>query len=75
MANCNTDVIKMFAAKDRLDGDNYPMWAYMMQHVLVSKGVWNIVQGIDVRPNPADAGDVVDGVGSSSRVAPARAVL
>ncbi|MCO5569477.1 hypothetical protein L7F22_023189 [Adiantum nelumboides] len=49
MADNNIDVFKMFAAEDRLDGDNYPMWAYMMQHVLVSKGVWNIVQGIDVR--------------------------
>ncbi|MCO5585732.1 hypothetical protein L7F22_039668 [Adiantum nelumboides] len=26
MANNNTDVFKMFAAEDRLDGDNYPMW-------------------------------------------------
>ncbi|MCO5602189.1 hypothetical protein L7F22_056317 [Adiantum nelumboides] len=49
MADNNIDVFKMFAVEDRLDGDNYPMWAYMMQHVLVSKGVWNIVlvQGID----------------------------
>ncbi|MCO5561127.1 hypothetical protein L7F22_014748 [Adiantum nelumboides] len=47
MADNNIDVFKMFAAKDRLDGNNYPMWAYMMQHVHVSKGVWNIVQGID----------------------------
>ncbi|MCO5613330.1 hypothetical protein L7F22_067606 [Adiantum nelumboides] len=44
MVDNNIDVFKMFAAEVRLDGDNYPMWAYMMQHVLVSKGVWNIVQ-------------------------------
>ncbi|MCO5600505.1 hypothetical protein L7F22_054618 [Adiantum nelumboides] len=48
MADNNIDVFKMFAVEDRLDADNYPMWAYMMQHVLVSKGVWNIVQRIDV---------------------------
>ncbi|MCO5603813.1 hypothetical protein L7F22_057966 [Adiantum nelumboides] len=60
MADNNIDVFKMFAAEDRLDGDNYPMWAYMMQRVLVSKGVWNIVQGIDVRPGTVDVAEVVD---------------
>ncbi|MCO5593033.1 hypothetical protein L7F22_047038 [Adiantum nelumboides] len=60
MADNNIDVFKMFDAEDRLDGDNYPMWAYMMQHVLVSKGVWNIVQGIDVRPGSVDVAEVVD---------------
>ena len=48
MADSNNDVFRMLsaAAEDKLDGDsNYPLWAYMMQHVLVSKGVWNIVQG------------------------------
>ncbi|MCO5563189.1 hypothetical protein L7F22_016826 [Adiantum nelumboides] len=57
-ADNNIDVFKMFAAEDRLDGDNYPMWAYMMQHVLVSKGVWNIVQGIDVRPGTVDVAEL-----------------
>ncbi|RYA57259.1 DUF4219 domain-containing protein, partial [Enterobacter cloacae complex sp. CH23B] len=70
--NNNTDVFKMFAAEDRLDGDNYPMWAYMMQHVLVSKGVWNIVQGIDVRPGSEDVGDVA---GLAARIAAVRVVL
>ena len=52
MADNSNDVFRMLsAADDKLDGDsNYPLWAYMMQHVLVSKGVWNIVQGFDVRP-------------------------
>ncbi|MCO5562183.1 hypothetical protein L7F22_015809 [Adiantum nelumboides] len=63
MADTNTDVFKMFAAEDRLDGDNYPMWAYMMQHVLVSKGVWNIVQGIDVRLGSEDVGEIEDVAG------------
>ncbi|MCO5562978.1 hypothetical protein L7F22_016614 [Adiantum nelumboides] len=75
MADNNIDVFKMFAAEDRLNGDNYPMWAYMMQHVLVSKGVWNIVQGIDVRPGSVDVAEVVDVAGPSTRIAAARSVL
>ncbi|MCO5603069.1 hypothetical protein L7F22_057213 [Adiantum nelumboides] len=71
MADNNIDVFKMFAAEDRLDGDNYPMWAYMMQHVLVSKGVWNIVQGIDVRPGTVEVAEVVDVAGPSIRTAAA----
>ncbi|MCO5594770.1 hypothetical protein L7F22_048803 [Adiantum nelumboides] len=75
MADNNIDVFKMFAAEDRLDGDNHPMWAYMMQHVLVSKGVWNIVQGIDVRPGSLDVAEVVDVAGPSTRIAAGRPVL
>ncbi|MCO5558079.1 hypothetical protein L7F22_011655 [Adiantum nelumboides] len=75
MVDNNIDVFKMFAAEDRLDGDNYPMWAYMMQHVLVSKGVWNIVQSIDVRPGSVDVTEVVDVAGPSTRIAAARSVL
>ena len=67
MADSNNDVFRMLSAEDKLDGDsNYPLWAYMMQHVLVSKGVWNIVQGLDVRPGFVDAGSVEDVAGSSS---------
>ncbi|MCO5597747.1 hypothetical protein L7F22_051828 [Adiantum nelumboides] len=76
VANNNTDVFKMFAAaEERLDGDNYPMWAYMMQHVLVSKGIWNIVQGIDVRPDSVDVGEVEDVAGPAARIAVAKFVL
>ncbi|MCO5558339.1 hypothetical protein L7F22_011920 [Adiantum nelumboides] len=75
MADNNIDVFKMFASEDRLDGDNYPMWAYMMQHVLVSKGVWNIVQGIDVRPGSVDVVEVVDVASPSTRIAAARSIL
>ncbi|MCO5572500.1 hypothetical protein L7F22_026255 [Adiantum nelumboides] len=71
MGDNNTDVFKMFAAEDRLDGDNYPMWAYMMQHVLVSKGICNVVQGIDVRPSSVDVGKVDDVAGSVARIAAA----
>ncbi|MCO5573781.1 hypothetical protein L7F22_027555 [Adiantum nelumboides] len=49
----NTYVFKMFAIEDKLDGDNYPMGAYMMTHG--SKGVWNIVLGIDSRWDVRDA--------------------
>ncbi|MCO5554846.1 hypothetical protein L7F22_008382 [Adiantum nelumboides] len=58
MTDNNIDVFKMFVPEDRLDGDNHPMWAYMMQHVLVSKGVSNIVQDIDVRPISVDVAEV-----------------
>ncbi|MCO5591423.1 hypothetical protein L7F22_045406 [Adiantum nelumboides] len=74
MVDNNIDVFKMFAAEDRLDGDNYPMWAYMMQHVLVSKGVWNIVQGIDVCTGSVDVAEVVDVAGPSTRIAAARKI-
>ncbi|MCO5570415.1 hypothetical protein L7F22_024136 [Adiantum nelumboides] len=70
MADNNIDVFKMFAAEDRLDGDNYPMWAYMMQHVLVSKDVWNIVQGIDVRLGTVDVAKVVDVAGEAMTAIP-----
>ncbi|MCO5586536.1 hypothetical protein L7F22_040477 [Adiantum nelumboides] len=65
----------MFAAKDILDGDNYPMWAYMMQHVLMSKGVWIIVKCIDVRPGSEDVDEVEDVVGLAKRIADVRFVL
>ena len=67
MADSNNDVFRMLSAEDKLDGDsNYPLWAYMMQHVLVSRGVWNIVQVLDIRPSSIDAGFVEDVAGSSS---------
>ena len=75
MADNNSDVFHMLSAEDKLDGDiNYPLWAYMMQHVLVLKGVWNIVQGFHERPVSANPGTVEDVAGSSSSVV-ARAVL
>ena len=63
----NTELSKMLSAEDKLDGNNYPMWSYMMGHVLVAKGFWNIVQGIDVRPGSvADSGTIEDVAGSRS---------
>jgi transposase InsO family protein len=57
------DVLRMLAPEDKLDGSNYPMWAYMMRHVLVAKGLWNIVQGLEKRP-----ANVATNVESSSDV-------
>ncbi|MCO5584372.1 hypothetical protein L7F22_038298 [Adiantum nelumboides] len=75
MVDNNTYVFKMFTAEDRLDGDTYPMWVYMMQHILVSKGFWNIVQSIDVHPSSEDVGDVEDVAGLAARIAVVRFVL
>ncbi|MCO5584644.1 hypothetical protein L7F22_038575 [Adiantum nelumboides] len=65
----------MFAVEDRLDGDNYTMWDYMMQHVLLSKGVWNIVKGIDVRTGFEDVGKIEDVAGLVARMAAVRVVF
>ena len=48
MAESN-DVFRMLSIEDKLDGTNYPLWAYMMCHVLVAKGLWNVVQGVQKR--------------------------
>ena len=76
----NNYVFRMLAAEDKLDGTNYPLWAYMMHHVLVAKGLWNIAKGVDVHPivgrdaaNAAEIGDVEDVVGSSTVAAIIRA--
>ncbi|MCO5593738.1 hypothetical protein L7F22_047755 [Adiantum nelumboides] len=49
MADNNSDVFKMFAAEDGLDGDNYPMWLYMMQYVLA----WDILVSLYASRNEA----------------------
>ena len=49
MAN-NSDLFGMLQAEDKLDGTNYPMWSYMMKHVLVAKQLWNIVVDVDRCP-------------------------
>lgn len=76
MADNTNDVFRMLSVDDKLDGDsNYPLWAYMMQHDLVAKGVWNIVQGLDVRLGSIDAGSIEDVAVSRSSIAAAPAVL
>ena len=44
----NNDTFCILVVEDKLDGTNYPLWLYMMHHVLVVKGLWNIIVGIDV---------------------------
>ena len=56
----------MLTGDDKLDRNNYPLWAYMMHHVLVFKGFWNIVQGIDVRPRSMDFGSIEDVAGPNT---------
>ena len=41
MAESN-DVFWMLVVEDKLDGTNYPLWAYMMCHVLVAKENYHI---------------------------------
>ena len=52
--------------EDKLDGTNYPLWAYMMGHVLVAKGLWNILKGNDTCPGSTNIGTVEDVAGSDS---------
>ena len=46
----NNDLFCMLSMEDKLDKTTYPLWSYMMHHVLLVKGVWNIVASINVRP-------------------------
>ena len=70
----NNDAFRMLVYEEKLDGTNYPLlWAYMMRHVLVARGLWNIVHGADVCPivvatptNAGDTCDVEDGTGTSA---------
>ena len=65
MTMSENDVFCMLTVDDKLDGNNYPLWAYMMHHVLVYKGFCNIVEGFDVRPGSVDS-DTVENVVSTS---------
>lgn len=44
------DLFGILGAEDKFDGTNYPTWAYIMHHVLVANNLWNIVAGLDIRP-------------------------
>ncbi|MCO5568304.1 hypothetical protein L7F22_022003 [Adiantum nelumboides] len=43
--------------------------------MLMSKGIWNIVQGIDVRPGSEDVDEIEDVAGLAARIAAVRFVL
>ena len=66
----NNDLFGMLQAEDKLDGTNYPMWSYMMKHVLVAKQLWNIVVDVDKQPaSPTTQPIVIDPTTSSGTVA------
>ena len=43
MVSGKDDLFGAFGDEDNLDGVNYPMWSFMIKHVLVAKNLWNIV--------------------------------
>ena len=44
-------VLDLLSAENKLDGsNNYPLWSYMMKHILVANGLSKIVEGTEVRP-------------------------
>ena len=44
-------VVDLLSAENKLDGsNNYPLWSYMMKHILVANGLSKIVDGTEVRP-------------------------
>ena len=44
------DLFGMLLVEDKLDGTNYPMWAYMMKHVLAAKNLRLYAYGDERRP-------------------------
>jgi hypothetical protein len=40
---------------DKLDGTNWTTWKFQMRHMLLSKGLWGMVDGTDVLADGADA--------------------
>lgn len=61
------DLFRLFGANDKLDRVNYPMWSFMMKHVLVAKNLWNIVvSGNEPRPIKANTPSSSDVSNASS---------
>ena len=58
----------MLAAENKLNKKNYPLWSYMMRHVLVEQELCNVVIGVEVPPPSREkfAGNVEDDLGASS---------
>ena len=50
-----TNIFGMLNVEDKLDGTNYPMWVYMMRHVLVANLLWDIVIGSDEHPTSSSS--------------------
>ena len=46
-------VLDLLSAENKLDGsNNYPLWSYMMKHILVANGLSKIVDGRIPPPPP-----------------------
>lgn len=44
-------VLDLISTEIRLnESNNYPLWSYMMRHVLVARGLWEIVNGSEAKP-------------------------
>ena len=50
-----TNIFGMLNVEDKLDGTNYPMWAYMMRHEPVAKQLWDIVIRSNERPTSSSS--------------------
>lgn len=60
-----SEAIGSLFSEDRLDGTNYSLWSYMMKILLIAKGLWDLVNGDEVRP-PSLAPSTPRGSSSSS---------
>ena len=43
----NNGLFDMLEADDKLDGTIYPIYSYMMKHVIVAKQLWSILVDVD----------------------------
>ena len=58
------DLFCMLSTEDKLDGTNYLLCSYMILHILIREGVWNIITSFDVhhKTHAKNASSVVDEV-------------
>ena len=40
---------------EKLDGSNWTTWKFQMKHLLLAKGLWQVVEGTEVQPKEAQA--------------------
>lgn len=65
MSGNTNDLFGMLLVEDKLDGTNYPLWTYLMKHVLVAKNLWLYVYGNEQRPLSAATAAFSSQAGSS----------
>jgi hypothetical protein len=51
----------------QLDGSNWPTWKFQMKHLLLTKGLWNVVDGTEVLADDATAAARAEFVKRSQR--------